>query len=261
MKNDIQNYISENNLNASVYVINLRSSSSFGINATQEFEPASLNKLPIAIIILKKVENGQLSLDTELTIQDYDRDSGSGNLYNSLVSQMSVKDLLYYMLADSDNTAFRVLEGQVTLEDLHDLSSYLDYYTKDINYNTLNNTYQITPKSVSNIFLSLYMSTDLKPEDSDLIMSDLGHETFDIHKYASIPENVTIVHKYGVYYSNNESYFHDCGIIYIDDKRIFYCVMTQGLSEEKGSLVIGTIVNKIYSFVTGSGITKSIQIN
>jgi beta-lactamase class A len=254
LKEDMQNYLSYNNLNSSVsiYILNIRDGASFGINSQQSFEPASLNKLPIAIIILKKVESGKLSLDTLLPIRDQDRDSGSGNLYAANLTEMSIKDLLHYMLSESDNTAFKVLERQVTIDDLNNLSSYLDYYTKNINYSVINDPYQVTPKSTANIFLSLYFSTNLKPEDSELILSDLANTTneeFYLNKYAGLPSNVIVADKYGEYYVGDKKFLHDCGILYIGDSRILYCIMTKDLGQEQASLVIGDMVNKIYNYV------------
>jgi beta-lactamase class A len=254
LKDDIQNYLNFRTLNSSVglYILNMQDGVSFGINSNQAYEPASLNKLPIAIIILKKVEKGELSLDTILPIRYEDRDNRSGTLYSTDLNEMTVRDLLYYMLTESDNTAFRVLEEQVTVLDLHDLSSYLDYYTKDINYTTLNNTYQITPKSTANIFLSLYLSTDLKPEDSELILKDLTNTTysgFDLENYSGLPSNITVADKYAQYYLGNEKFFHDCGIMYIQGSRTFYCVMTKNLDKEPASIVIGDIVNKVYNYI------------
>ena len=252
LQENIQDYISTNNLDISLYVLNMQDSASFGINSTKGFEPASLNKLPVAILILKKVEKGELKLDGYLPITDEDRDDKSGTLYNTNAVQMTVRDLLHYMLSESDNTAFRVLEQQVTLEDLQQLSVYLNYYTKDINYvpPIINNTYQITPKSTSNLFMSLYLSSVLTPEDSEMILKDLSNSTFDINKYANLPESVLISQKYGTYYTENQSDFHDCGIMYINQDRIFYCAMTQGMDEEKAPVVIGNIVNKIYNYVS-----------
>jgi len=251
LQEDIQNYITTNNLNISVYVLNIRDSASFGINSNKGFEPASLNKLPIAILILKKVEQKELSLDSLLPIKDEDRDSRSGTLYNTTANAMNVRDLLHYMLSESDNTAFRVLEEQVTLEDLQKLSVYLNYYTKDIDYipPIINNTYQITAKSTSNLFMSLYLSSILTPGDSELILKDLSNSTFNINKYAGLPDSVIVSQKYGDYYVGDINDFHNCGIIYMGQDRIFYGIMTQGMDEEKAPVVIGNIVNKIYNYV------------
>jgi beta-lactamase class A len=251
LQENIQDYISANNLNVSVYVLNMRDSASFGINSIKGFEPASLNKLPVAILILKKIEQKELSLNSFLSIKEEDRDNKSGTLYNTSAKIMTVRELLQHMLSESDNTAFKVLGKQITLEDLQKLSVYLNYYTQNINYTPpiLNNSYQITPKSTSNLFMSLYLSSILTPEDSELILKYLSDSTFDISRYAKLPDNILIAQKYGTYYANNMSDFHDCGIMYINDSRIFYSIMTQGMDEEKAPVVIGDMVNKIYNYV------------
>lgn len=262
LQQDLQNYIDANNFNVSIYVLNMRDSASFGINATKGFEPASLNKLPIAILILKKVEQRELNLNSVLQIKDEDRDSKSGTLYNTTKNSMDVKDLLQYMLSESDNTAFKVLEEQVTLEDLQKISVYLNYYTQDINYVVpTNNSYEITPKSTSNLFMSLYLSTILTPDDSEMILKFLSNSTFDINKYSHLSDNIIIAQKYGTYYIGNASNFNDCGIIYLGEDRIFYGIMTQGIDEEKAPVVIGNIVNKIYNYMTEQGNITTLENN
>ncbi|HTZ41791.1 MAG TPA: serine hydrolase, partial [Candidatus Omnitrophota bacterium] len=135
LKDNIQAFLNMNGLNSSVsvYVVNLRDTSSFGIGANDQYAAASLNKLPIAIIIFKKIEKGEFTLDTYLPIYDRDRDSLFGSLYTYSGNQMKIRDLLYYMLAQSDNTAARVLSEEITINDLQGFSSYLDLYTQDIN--------------------------------------------------------------------------------------------------------------------------------
>ena len=68
LKKDVNEYITKNNINISIYVLNMRDGASFGINEKEPIEALSLNKLPIAMIILEKVEQGKLSLDTKLPI-------------------------------------------------------------------------------------------------------------------------------------------------------------------------------------------------
>ncbi|MBI3622991.1 serine hydrolase [Candidatus Pacearchaeota archaeon] len=262
LEKDLQNYINSNNLNVSLYILNIRNGASLGIDEDRAFEPASLNKLPIAIIILKKVEDGNLSLETKLPILERDRDDKSGTLYENYISEMSVKDLLYYMLAESDNTAFRALGEQVTLKDLQHLSTYLDYYNAEINYlgNNTHNVYQITPKSTGNLFLSVYISTILEPKYSEMILEYLTNTTFNIKKYAGLPNDVIVAQKYGSYFVGNKSNFHSCGIMYIQDSRIFYCVMTSEMERDKASQVIGDIVNKTYSYVIEAKKIKDLKI-
>lgn len=252
LQQDIQDFLDSNGLNSSVslYVVNLRDSTSFGIGANNAYGAASLNKLPIAIIIMKKIELGEFTMDTYLPIYSRDRDSGSGSLYNYTGNQMQIRDLLFYMLTQSDNTASKVLGEQITINDLQGLSSYLNLYTQDINYTT-NSTIYVTPKSEANVLTSLYLSSDLKPEDSEYLLSLLTNQTgdkFNVAYVAELPSNATIADKYGEYYFNNEKELHDCGIMYLGSERILYCIMTRNLDLTTASSVIGIMVNKVYYY-------------
>jgi beta-lactamase class A len=251
---DIRNYIAEQKKEdpaqeIGVYVENMRDGASFGILANEGFEPASLNKLPIAIIIMKNIEQGKFTLATKLPITDDDRDTRTGVLYKTTLQEMAIQDLIELMLVESDNTAFRVLARQVTLQDLRDISRYLDYYneTVDTEY-PIQNDYAVTPRSTSHLFLSLYLSTILQPEHSEYLLSLLAHTTFDINKEAHIPPEVVVAQKYGSYYVGTEQFFHSCGIMYLDETRIFYCVMTKDIEKDKATEIIGGIVHRIYTY-------------
>jgi len=255
LKDTINTYIEKNNLDLSMYVLDLPSRATFGINSNKTYFPASFNKLPIAILILKKVEEGKLSLDTILSIKDSDRDPSSGSLYTTNKAQMSVRDLLYYMLKESDNTAFNTLQEQLTVQDLDYISSYLNY---DVN--------NISPKMASNIFLSLYSSTILNPDDSQMILSFLTNTSLDINYYANIPDNIIISHKYGLFYpketDSNLTIFNDCGIIYNGKERILYCIMSEGITDENNAISsVGVILNGIYNYVLEGQQIKNIPVS
>ena len=72
---------------------------------------------------------------------------------------------------------------------------------------------------------------------------------FDIKKIANLPDDVKVVHKFGENYYGTERFFHNCGIMYISETRIFYCIMTKDLNEEEAVETTGFIVNNIYNYV------------
>ncbi len=253
LKADINQFLIENNVNASVYVENLRNGANMGIRQNSRYFPASLNKLPVAVLIMQNVEDGKLSLNTSLPIQDYEHSSASGNLYLNNVTNLSVKELLEIMLKDSDNTAFNVLFDNI---DKKELSQLLNYYNIDINLEYpdrrvefINHTDRVTPISLYNFFSSLYLSTVLLPNDSEYILSLLSNTDFNIHQLADLPYNITIAQKYGEYYIDNTKLFHDCGIMYIETSRIFYCIMIKDQEVGDAKNVMGHIVNSIYTYV------------
>ena len=152
------------------------------------------------------------------------------------------------MLQESDNTALWVLLKQVNLAELNRFTNYVGYYKNNMNYLESSDSFLVSAKTTSNLFISLYLSTVLKPENSELILSYLTNTTFDVKKYAKLPDDVIVSQKYGEFYINNKNIFHSCGIMYIEDSRIFYCIMTDGLQQEKARNTVGILVNKIYNY-------------
>ena len=253
LQTGIRYFLRENNISASVYIENLRNGANVGIDEDERYFPASFHKLPVAVLIMRKIENGELSLNATLVIREDERTNTSGTLYLSHTNEASVKVLLEKMLQESDNTAFNVLYHNI---DKGRLALLLDYYNIEIN---LDNPYNhvesfedastVTPLSMYNLFSSLYLSTVLKPQDSEYILSLLSNTTFDIKKLAKLPDNITVAHKYGEYYKDDKQVFHDCGIMYIGDSKIFYCIMTKDLNRKDALATIGIIVNAVYDYV------------
>lgn len=246
LKKEILDYITGRNINVSVYVENLRNGAFLGINEKTGFFPASLNKLPVAILIMQKIEAGDLSLDTMVEIKDIDKTDSSGDLYKTKEKRLPLKFVLEKMLKESDNTALRVLLRYVNLDDLQFI---LDYYGLDISIRSEENKELVSPKAISAMFMSLYFSTVLEPKNSEYLLSLLADSTFDINQIAGLPDDVRVAHKFGENYNGDNKFFHDCGILYIDEKRLFYCVMSKNLDEEDSVQTIGFIVNKIYTYV------------
>ena len=257
LRKEIAGYLAQNNISASVYIENLRNGANFGINQDEGYFPASLNKLPVAILVMQKVEDGRLTMDTKLPIKDYERTDTYGNLYLTKEKELSVKDLMEYMLKESDNTAFNVLFDNI---DRGDLIRLLDYYNirenteypfKRVEYGGY--TSLVTPIQLYNIFSSLYLSTALYAQDSEYILSLLTQTTdFDTNYEASIPQNVSIADKFGEYYVDDSKLYHDCGIMYIGQSRIFYCIMMKNIELEDAKLAVGFLANHLYTFVTST---------
>ena len=252
LKNKIQSFIDKNNLTVSVYVENLRNGASFGVNGIQGYYPASMNKVPVAMLIMKQVEDGKLSMDMMIPINDSYRSNEFGTLYKTKEKELPLRVLIEAMLKESDDTAFKTLAHYIDDDEAKVLLKYLDYYSED-NSNVLGKDKYaeyglVTPKSMYNLFSTLYLSTVLGPKDSDYILSLMTNTTFDIKEIAKLPENVTVSQKFGLKYSEGDKYLHSCGIMYFDDSKTFYCVMTKDLEGEAATKIIGVIVNNIYYY-------------
>ena len=255
LRDKLEDYIKKYNLNVSIYVQNLRNGAEMEINGDIGLFPASLNKLPIGVLVLQEIERRQLRLDSTIHINGSDKNDPSSELYGTNQSDFTVKFLLEEMLQKSDNTAFYALLAAINKNDLAALLNYFNLdpestYLMSKGVQDMKNVPNfVSPKDVSNMFRSLYLSTVLEQNDSEYLLTLLTDTVFDIKKVAALPANVMISHKYGSFYGGSSKYFHDCGIIYSGDSRILYCIMTKDMDNKEAILSTGIFVNAIYNYL------------
>ncbi len=208
----------------------------------KRFVPMSLFKVPLMITVLKKVEEGDISLDDEITLTGKDLDNRSGGLAQKGVGyKISVKDLLIKMVQESDNTAMIALSRKFTTD---------EDYLKAISIMgipTPSEEQAVTVKEYVNVFRSLYYSTYLRRPFSELALSMLLETSFNSQIPAGLPEDVRVSHKVG--FDKEVGYFHDCGIVYLENKDYIICVMSKGTTEEKANEAISTISRTVYEYV------------
>ncbi len=245
LENSFSKFIQNKNYNISIYVENLRNGVSFSINGKENAFPASLNKIPIAVLIMQEVEKGNIKLDQKINIEKFNTG------YNK--SEVSISFLLQKMLSESDNEAFKVLFELVNKEEL---SKLMNYYNIDLlgSYSVNNAQNLLGAKEMSNMFSSLYFSSLLEAKNSEYILGLLSKNELNMKNFSKLPEDVKLVDKYGGYYIGNKKLFHDCGIIYYQDSRILYCIMTRDLDTEKAVEVTASIIQTIYKYTKESKI-------
>ncbi|HEX9638684.1 MAG TPA: serine hydrolase [Acidobacteriota bacterium] len=104
-----------------VWVKSLADGAQAGHRADRAYYLSSTIKVPVAIVVLKKVETGAVSLDQELTLQASDIVDGTGEIQGQQPgAQLSVAYLLEKMLVQSDSTAADMLIRLVGVEQLND---------------------------------------------------------------------------------------------------------------------------------------------
>lgn len=97
-----------------VAAINLDSGEVIAVSGDVRFPTASTIKTAVMFEAYRQAEQGGLSLDTVLTLRDEEKVGGSGvlrNLHDGL--GVTVGDLIYLMIALSDNTATNMLIGRL----------------------------------------------------------------------------------------------------------------------------------------------------
>jgi len=256
---DIQQYISvvqqqQKVSLVSVYFRDLNNGPWLGINENENYSPASLLKVPVMIAVLKKAEtepevlnkvivfNGNPDLGVNPNIKD-----GGGLIKGK---SYKVDDLLYRMIAYSDNDAMQLL---LDLVSVNMFASVLADLGMDIANKSAADDF-ISVKDYSSFFRVLYNGTYLNRDMSEKALSILSKSTFTKGLYAGLPQGTLVAHKFGerAYEEQGIRQLHDCGIVYLANSPYLLCVMTRGKDFQELESVVAEISRIVYTDVSAA---------
>lgn len=227
-----------------LFVQDIKTGSWMGINEKMGFTPASLLKVPIMIAIMKKKDRGEISLSDKIIIKKEDLDLDYQTKYEGKEGQeFTVEELLISMIKESDNTAKNALVRQLFSYEMDDVFQHMGVPNP---YLPENQDKTVSPRDYSRFFKSLYYSTFLSPSSSQFALELTTHTQLESLLPEGVPDDVQVAHKFGVY---DESFLHDCGIVYHEKNPYLICVMTKELPSSISSDLIRKISTFTYEFV------------
>lgn len=241
---------------AAVYFRDLRQGPVFGINETLDFTPASLMKLPIALVYLHAAEMQPELLDAQMQFE------GETAVKNQRLkpeesaqpkTPYPIKELLRLMLTFSDNASYEALEAflektpvraELRLKALQELG-FIDPRNQFVR--------TVSVRGYAALFTLLYNATYLDAEYSEMVLAWLHNSPFRDGIVEGVPENVPVAHKFGerLHPEDDSKELHDCGIVYYPQNPYALCVMTYGDDWEAQRTLISTISEMVYKEVDG----------
>ncbi|WP_241660734.1 serine hydrolase [Variovorax guangxiensis] len=109
-----------------VYVRDLDTGRAISYKADQRWYLASMVKVPVAMAVLRGIERGDYTLDTEVTLRASDYVDGAGSTNRQPVGQpIAIRVLLEQMIIYSDNTASDMLIDLVGIAEVNALVASL----------------------------------------------------------------------------------------------------------------------------------------
>lgn len=224
-----------------------------GKHAQQLFPAASMIKVPLAMAVLKAVEDGKLSLSQIYTLEELNLDSRFGDLYKvGAGDSLSLGDLVRIMLVYSDNTAMNALYTAMKLVGVNDplagVYSFMGWQYDTAGKIPVYN--DIDLKTLSNMFISLYNAGYDNAQDSALILKYLDESDFNDAIAAGLPDDLAVSHKIGV--DDPDSVYSDCGIVYVPDRNYILCVGSNGASESDADAFMKLVSKTVYNYVAGN---------
>lgn len=238
----------------SFYFKDLGSPLWFGINEEKSFTPASLFKLPIAIIVYRQAETNPSILQRTLTYTQEMKDinqSIPGNDDSVLVvgKSYTVEELTRIMLEFSDNGAKDLLANVIEEKSVSELFAAISLI------DPLSSTsYEISSRKYAFFLRILHNGGYLKKASSEYLLSLLSKSAFKDGLVAGVPGNIVVSHKFGVHDTvvtiNGKdeamSVFSDCGIVYYEDSPYALCIMTQGKSISDLLKIVSHVSKMVY---------------
>ncbi len=261
---------------AAVYYRDLRAGPVFGINETAPYAPASLLKLPLALLYLAKEDENPGFLRKQPMLK-YTLPSEEGrNVPGRPLSSLNlgqafpppdeilpgkpyqIEDLLRRLLAYSDNRANDLLAEHV-LQGLGGEQEFVQVY-RDlgmIDSESLGDE-TITVRSYSSIFRLLYNANYVSAELSEKALSWLAESSFTEGLVAGVPKGLSVSHKFGERELSTQKIqqLHDCGIVFFPSNPYLLCIMTKGKDVHQLAGVIADISRFVYEEVDSRRINR-----
>ena len=221
---------------------------SIGVNEKDEFNAASLLKVPIVMgNLLQEEEEGAENMPETITLTQPMIDSRFGDVWKrGAGAQITREEAIKYALEDSDNTALQALISITDYKYYERVNDGLDVEIKDIQ-----ETPVLTMKNYSSILQSLFFSSVVSLEHSQEILDHLAKSKFKDKLAAGVPDNIVVANKIGTI---DHELYTDCGIVYVPRRPYLLCMLSA--SEDPVAKERMQKVSKIvYDFVSDANKT------
>lgn len=199
------------------------------MNADESFMAASLAKLPVLLTLYGNAARGEVDLEEEISILPTDvAGYGSGVLHTYPIGYtMTLRECAYYLIKESDNTAWLMLERYLGKEKIENELRILG--AEDTSYGTL----QTTPADVLLMLRSIADPRFTTPNMSAEMLELMTGTAFEDRLAGPLPDTASVAHKIGSY----EGTFSDAGVISYEDpegatKRYFIVVAAKNATED-----------------------------
>jgi beta-lactamase class A len=217
-----------------VWVRDLETKQSAGVDENESFAPASLLKVPLMIAYYKVSEINPAVLQTQLVYTKspvLNSDSQNYRPATTLVEgqSYSVEDLISHMVTESDNDAAALLlshiDQQIFNQTLLDLGIKVAKGSDTLDF--------VTAKTYGTIFRILHNASYLTRGDSQKALALMTQSNFK-GMSDPLPSSVVVAHKFGEREVDDTDgtvqtrQLHDCGIVYKDPRPYSICIMTEG---------------------------------
>lgn len=220
--------------NLGVSALHLESGESISWNGAERFPMQSVYKVPIAMVMLRHIDEGKFSLDHTIPIdkREYISPAGHSPVRDKFPrgAHLTIKEILEYNVSQSDGTAcdvlLRLLGGtQRVQEKIHHLGvtdiAIATTEMEQVANDTIQYQNWVTPEAMNELLRLFYTSAYLS-ESSKMLLLDfmlVSNKWFDRRIKGLLPVGTMVAHKTGTArtYNGLTRATNDAGIITLPD--------------------------------------------
>lgn len=213
----------------SIYFETLNSGANITVNPDLKIWPASLSKLPVAMIAMKKVQSNDWSLEEPaftMTKEDMDLTT-TPEVIKELGKTFPLEFLLERLLLESDNTAYNMIAKKLTAEEFNSLPEAVGLEE------LVDPEGRMSAKDYTRLLRVLYLANYLNESNSQKILGLMAKSEFNDFLGKALPSEVTFAHKWGTH--NEKNVFADSGIVYAGNRKYIISVMVQAKGGDMAS--------------------------
>lgn len=209
--------------------------------------PASISKLPVAMLILKDIQESKYTLSTKIKVEGKHMATVSNVLGRKDIGKSyKIDEYMHWLLIDSDNVSVRVLEdflggsNHVNKRTREELG--VDPFFRD--------PHEVTAKNIGRVLRMIYAGDFLNKVYREYILTLMLSTPKDLQEElpTGFPSGTKFAHKTGrIWPSGGGVSFNDAGIVFGPKSDFVIVYLNQNVSIENAQSNAKKIAELIYS--------------
>ena len=202
LENSLQALANEyKSIHPSVFVWDYETGKYAALNSQEQFPAASIIKIPVLLQLFRSIEAGQLTIDDKMTLTDYYRAEGSGDIqFQRTGNQYSMDYLARKMIEISDNSSTNMLMSSIGgMNDVNRAIKSWGLKNTEVNnwLPDMKGTNLTTTEDLARMLYNIDNSDFLSHVSKDKIFDYMGHVKNNRLIHAGLNPNAKFFHKTG----------------------------------------------------------------
>jgi len=242
---------------ASVFFMDLTDGSWTQINSQELYDPGSILKLPILLAYLKKDENEPGLFSKTIQYNGPDRNMPRQTITANTIKpgkSYTIKELIHYMIVDSDNEANSLLNRAIEPEYVYKVFRDIGIEQPEVNQSTVT----MSCADVSKFLRVLYNSSYTSHRHSEFALQLLSESKFSEGMRNGLPDSILLVHKFGERGYQNTTFqeIHESGIIFSKYGNVLLTIMTKGNDQKEQTRIISDITRICFQYISKESVSN-----